>query len=419
MKNSNRSDRKKHTYTKCECLDFVEAVHRKRVYPLMTCHMELAGQLDIECLKEAVRLSGQIIPEILYAYDFKRARFVDHGYASEDVVKKTDAITDKAMVWNLDKGPQLRIFLSGGEGEESVTIGMSHILTDAEGFKQYLYLLCTLYNGWCPSVPLRNHRKIALLSDGACLGQATLQTRYGKKVSTALLGKTEGKLQYYNLTQQINSNDFIKLHTKCRESHVTLNDVFMTAYVRVIARRQNTERVVIPCPANLRSFQKLDGELTVANMTGLYRRINVEISSGQEFADTLAQIHIEMLLQKSRYRCFQGLSLLEQQFRRLPHFLLEQIIKVTYRIPPVSYSNFGILDWNKISFTGCVVNKCYLTGTYRLQPDFQLSVSTFRDTVTLNCVLAGDEVEKEECRNILNEVKNELKMCYTIPETNL
>ena len=38
--------------------------------------------------------------------------------------------------------------MNGDENE--ITIGMSHILTDGEGFLQYLYLLASLYNGQTP-----------------------------------------------------------------------------------------------------------------------------------------------------------------------------------------------------------------------------------------------------------------------------
>ena len=38
----------------------------------MYCRMELTGRLDINCLKQSVFLTGKIVPEILYAYDFKR-----------------------------------------------------------------------------------------------------------------------------------------------------------------------------------------------------------------------------------------------------------------------------------------------------------------------------------------------------------
>jgi len=56
---------KKTSRTPCECLDFVEAAHRHRVYPLMYCHMEILGHLNAECLKQAVLLSSKIVPEVL------------------------------------------------------------------------------------------------------------------------------------------------------------------------------------------------------------------------------------------------------------------------------------------------------------------------------------------------------------------
>ena len=53
--------------TRCECLDFVEASHRHKVYPVMYCHMEITGHLDIERMKAAIQTSCYYVPEILYA----------------------------------------------------------------------------------------------------------------------------------------------------------------------------------------------------------------------------------------------------------------------------------------------------------------------------------------------------------------
>ena len=44
---------------KCESLDFVEATHRHKVYPLMYCYMELDRNLDIDQLQTAVIRSCQ------------------------------------------------------------------------------------------------------------------------------------------------------------------------------------------------------------------------------------------------------------------------------------------------------------------------------------------------------------------------
>lgn len=72
--------------TKCECLDFVEASHRHKVYPIMYCHMEITGHLDIDCLKKAVQATCRYVPEILYIYDFGQGHFIDIGLSVDDTI---------------------------------------------------------------------------------------------------------------------------------------------------------------------------------------------------------------------------------------------------------------------------------------------------------------------------------------------
>ena len=49
-----------------------------------------------------------------------------------------------------------------------------------------------------------------------------------------------------------------------------------------------------------------------------------------------------------------------------------------------------------------------MTGTYRLPPDFQLSISSFRNVCTLNCTLIGTIQDQQTGYNILKLVKEEL-----------
>ncbi|WP_432765223.1 hypothetical protein, partial [Hungatella effluvii] len=91
-----------------------------------------------------------------------------------------------------------------------------------------------------------------------------------------------------------------------------------------------------------------------------------------------------------------------------PHPVMAQIIKWAYRLFPVSYTNFGRINHTKLFFEGCKIKSCYTTGTYRLPPDFQLSVSTFQNVCTLNCTLIGQNEDSVTGQNILDEVKNEI-----------
>ena len=177
----------------------------------------------------------------------------------------------------------------------------------------------------------------------------TQQTKYGKNFLPRHYFLHKLVITISVLTSLINADCLKAIHAKTKRHGATLNEAFMTAYIRVIAHRQNTRKVVIPCPADLRGFNQTAG-LTVANMTGVYKTVIAEIEPEHTFSMTLKQVSIEMALQKSRRRCFAGIKFLACMFRKTPLPLLRRIIKMTYHLPAVSYTNFGIIDHNQLSF---------------------------------------------------------------------
>lgn len=388
--------------SKCESLDFVEATHRHKVYPLMYCHIEVDRNLDTDQLQTAIIRSCQYVPEILYAYDFTKGRFIDKGFTASDTINHASDLPQ----WELDKRPQLQIVINNEE--KKIIIGMSHILTDGVGFLQYLYLLSFLYSGYTPAFPLENCRDIAPVLKNIHIGRATEQTRRHKHITVPPLRENSNGKTQFCLCSHILSKDFSALYCKSRKQNVTLNDVFITAYARVISRLHKMQTVVIPCPADLRRFSPIPEKFSVANMTGIYRKIVVEIKPQHSFSQTLSQVHIEMELQKSRFRCFVGIHPLDDTFHKMPRFALALGIKCSYQLLPVSYTNFGKIDHTKLSFKGCKIKSCYTTGTYRLPPDFQLSISTFQNVCTLNCTLVGQDKDRITGQHILDEVKNEI-----------
>lgn len=396
-------------YTKCECLDFVEAVHRNRVYPVMYCHMEIEGKFDIEKLKNAVRISSEYVPEILYSYDFKHNRFVDRGFTLENVIQMDEPHFEDRPVWDLSSQPQLKIIILRGE-ESKVILCMSHILSDGAGFLQYIYLLTALYNGVCSEEYSKNNRDtLRRLLKGIHVQSQTEQTKYADPKTVEPLRPHSIGEKYYLVKSTISSEDFKRMHRKAKQCHVTLNDVFMVAYARVIAKIQHKNQVVIPCPADLRRFQEMDDkDLTVANMTGMYRNIVINCAPQYDFATILSQVHIEMELQKSRFRCFKGIQILNRSYRIVPNFIFEKIIRAMYRLPSVSYTNIGAIEYEKLFFQECDVKDCIITGSYRQSPGFQLTVSSFRGICTLNCTLIGDAESKIVAENILGQITAEL-----------
>lgn len=400
--------RRKHT-TNCESLDIVEAAHSDKLYPLMYCHMELDRCPDMERLKAAIAQSCQYVPEILYTYDFQRGRFVDQGFSVDSVVIAGSDDSEKALHHDLSKSPQLKITV-GTEGQQNtVTFCMSHILTDGAGFLEYLYLLASLYSGDALDRPLSNSRDITPLLMNIRVGLPTQQAREGKKIVVPALRPHSNGTQHHCLKTVLASGDFEVIRTKAKQYGATLNSVFIAAYARVIAHMHNMEKIVVPCPADLRRFGSMPDGLTVANMTGVYKRVIVEVKPRDVFISTLMQVQIEMALQKFRNRCFSGIRLLDFAFGKVPYPILKSATKEIYQLPPVSYTNIGVIDDVKLHFKGFHITNCFVAGTYRLSPDFQLTVSTFRNQCTLNCALIGDSCDKQHGQRILEQVKEELR----------
>lgn len=289
----------------------------------------------------------------------------------------------------------------------SLVIGMTHFISDAKGVLTYISLLTALYNGETPPFKPGNTRSIAFMVHKTRVGPSTCQEKQvvRQNKNSGLPGKNGGGL--FCLNMELSSPQMEQLSHKAHEYGATMNEVFMAAYARVITRLYGMETVLIPCPADLRRFGNFAHVLTVANMTGLYR-VAVEVRKEHRFTDTLQQLHLEMLTQKKRRRCFAGLSLLQRLGGRIPPALLKYPVRTGYPSVPFSYSNIGVIDSEGVHFRGCRTRKCFLTGAYRKAPDFQLTVSTYQNTATLNTVLCGNDVRRRNAARVLSLVRREL-----------
>lgn len=397
----------------CGCMDLIEIAHRDRIYPVIYCRMTVKGNLDQERLKDAVTLSADYVPEILYCVDYRKGCFVNRHLTADQVICKGKDASDVRLDWDLSSDVQLKIWILAENNAENLVIGMSHIVTDGSGFLQYLYLLCAIYNGEKPDAEAKNNRDIKMvfrdmpffLSPGSLIFKD--RSRTGKVLSELHDGSN-----HYCIGRSLNGADFTGLCLKAKSMHVSVNDVLLTAYSRVVSRRMEKKAVAIPCPADLRRISSLPDELTIGNMTGIYSGVSVTVSEKDSFSAALYQIHREIRRQKAEFLCCRGIRLLHFVHGRIPMNWLIRIIRMNYRLSPVSYTNIGKIDAGRLRFAACSIESCYLTGAYRKAADFQLTVSTFKDRCTLNCALVGNTERKTEGEALLEEIREELYGFY-------
>lgn len=394
--------------TKGQCLDFIQTINLETLQPFVFCHLQLDGKIDLKRLKHAVQQTLKTLPQILYSYDLKKGKWVEKGHTLEEVFLESRADFGDNWCWNLMTETQLKIHVCHKESGDVLTIGISHILCDGSGFLQYLYLLANCYNDDDTKITLRNQRDLKPILDIIKVNAPARKVlSYGE--IRELPFDTSGDIPFC-LIKTIGVQDFLELQRKTKVLNCTINDLLITAYARTIVNFLKTEFITINCPVNLRRFgnRKLQEEtLTIANMTGIYK-LHIAIKPGESFETTLLHIHNQIVQLKSNYSCFNGIPLLHFLYNKVPLSILNKFGKKLYKIFPISYTNFGLIDGDKLAFQGITIKHCFLTGTYRTSPDFQLSVSTFRNTCTLNCTLIGSQKRGSMALELLEKIKLEM-----------
>lgn len=388
-------------------LDLLQTSYMESHVPILYCYMVLDSAIDVSRLKQAVRRTTEIVPQLLCRYDEVKNAWVPAKYDSGSIVK---IISEKNcyedLVWDLRTGSQLKINIYHQDAGDSLQIGMSHILTDGAGFQQYLALLCKFYNEQdSQAVREVNSRSILpLLFHTATQRLPHINKHIAKGNIPAVLPTKQGQTLLYSLKTTLSEEQLKTVQERAKSMQVTLNDVFMASYAYVLKSLTIQDEMILPCPADLRKFSTQNGKLTIANMTGKYL-CRISLSKDDGLKEIILAVHQEMERQKSHYDCFHFIVLLQILHVILPANLLRLMTKPLYSVEPTSYTNMGAIDEKKIFFQEMSIKECYLCGTYRQAPAFQVSISTYKNVCTMAVNMCGTKKQRATAMHLLNEIK--------------
>lgn len=402
---------KKKSY-KGTALDLVQTVHMDKHNPLIYCYMVLDSPIDAHRLKQAVRSTAEIVPQILCRYNAEKHTWAPAEFDSHAIVKIVTAQEgQETLAWDLQTGPQLKINILRHRGGDRLQIGMSHILTDGAGFQQYLALLCTFYNKQEQQGAGANSTCVVPLLVHAAVRRLPQLYKYvskhkGKSKTPFILSTEQGPGQLHTLKVTLSEAQLDAVHEQAKNWRVTLNDLFMASYACVLKSYITQSEIVLHCPADLRRFRKPFVKLTIANMTGNYL-CRIPLSNVNGLQDITLAVYQEMKRQKMHYGCFHSILCLQLIHAVLPINLVRLIIKPLHSVEPVAYSNLGMIDAN-IFFQGTTIKECYICGTYRQAPSFQVSISTYKNVCTLAANMSGTRKQRHAALQLLNEIKSVL-----------
>jgi NRPS condensation-like uncharacterized protein len=210
--------------------------------------------------------------------------------------------------------------------------------------------------------------------------------------------------------------EFTNIKAYAKNKGVTINDLMITAYARVLFRQTGKQRVIIPCPVDLRRYLHPGQKYGICNLTGNYI-CDVLVRECDSFDAVLSQIVKQMQMQKSSQNCLKPVMMLELGFRILPFRMLQKVFHKAFSIPVISFSNLGVIDKKLLNFDDAIITYAYLTGTVKSVPYFQIAVSTYDDICTLSSNQYGTAKDEAVIKQFLIEVRNELVFSKPSVET--
>lgn len=308
------------------------------------------------------------------------------------------------------RGPQLKLYLQPQGEQQRLTIIMSHILSDGAGFKSLLYLLVTSYNqGAAAIVGQHNEQNIALVQDLVDqFGQAVLQVSDHPQRPLFLPQLVEQDTVTYHVDGvQLSRAETGHLMTIAKTQHVTLNDLFMAAFGQIVQQYSGVTDLTLACPTDMRQFFPASPALRVANFTARYN-LALNNTLTLPLIGLVQKVHQQMQLFKANKQFLQSVADLLKRAQSDSIAKLQQVAEANYHVRPIAYTNFGVIDAERVQFNGTSVSKFLLTGSFRRAPMFQVAVSTFAGQLTFAFNMIGNPLEYRFGMMILRQMKQNL-----------
>ncbi len=406
---------------KAQAFDKMQYFYRAAHEPLIHCMIKLGDHLDDALLEKAVTLSMDAIPMLRCVFNRRKHRWQEAGFTGKDIVHvvRVDGQPNEtiqtllARTIDIFTEPQLKLIIAREKTADTLCIIMNHMICDGAGFKEYLYLLADLY-ARCkagiqtpalvcgPRSALQLFKRFSLIDRIKILGLK--HDLSAQKEQQPMVFDGDAHRPFFSMLA-ISQTELESVKAFARSANATVNDLFLAAYAQTLHRETRLNRIILPCPVDLRKYLLPEQKHGICNLTSNLI-CDIEIEKGDGFLSTLGQISSQMAAQKASLNCLKSQLTMELFSRFVPFGVMQSVFHKAFKIPLVSYSNLGVLDNVILSFGE--ITEAYLTGAVKRVPYFQVAVSTFQDRCILSCNMYGTRSDQSRVERMLRQIKDEL-----------
>ncbi|MBT0132348.1 module of peptide synthetase [Listeria seeligeri] len=384
---------------------FISAENMKNDHHLHTV-LTFDNHLNISTLKKAVQLSAEKLPLLLchFKETSNGASWQESVFSADDLVFLVETTTpdeevNQALVKKLstENGPQICLTVIRTKTSDQLVIILNHMLADGAGFKQYLYLLSDLY-----SKLLENPEYHVKLSPGS-RGLKQVFDQFPRKQKHEILTKQKNQSPVQNpkiplqgdannpriIWTKTSKQQFASLISYAKKHNATVNDVFFAAMALTIHQVTGQTAMSIDCPVDLRKYLPKNRTPGITNLTANITCQIAATDSLTSFEETLHIVKKSLQPQKNSLAALRIYYLLEIIFQKKSYAIAKKASEKLYSIPKTSFTNIGIIDEEKLVFKNSYLQDCFICGSLKYAPFFQVAATTFRGELTLSTNLHG------------------------------
>lgn len=390
------------------------------------CVIKFETKVDPFVMKKAVEILIDTIPVLSRVYRHNKGSSYwedsvplhtsDYFYVVENY-QDFEAFTFSKT--KEESGPQIKICLLQSESD-SLSIVINHMIADGAGIKQCVYLLSEIYSrlltdpDYRPSYVIDGDRGFKQVISGLSPIEKIKILIFNKKDSNQNssykfpMSKNENTSPFI-LTHEVSSESYGQIQNFCKIHNVTINDVMLTSYFRVLSRilKINGEFFGIPIMIDMRRHlnDKKFNALTNLSSTVI---INACVHQGESFSQTLEKITNEMKNKKNNYLGLNTFLKLNTLFKLCKGRLPYKILKHSLKNPNICMTNIGIIDSKKLMFQGSPISTAFVCGSIKYRPHFQMAVCSFNNKMTLSVNLYGSQEDQDTIKEFFTLIDDEL-----------
>lgn len=414
---------------KAEIFDYLQYLYNTTGFNdhQVHCVIKFETKVDSHVMKKAAEVLLETVPVLSRVYKHNKGKaywedpgtlhISDYFYIVENY-QDFEAFTFSKT--NEELGPQIKICLLQSESD-SLSVVINHMVTDGAGVKQCTYLLSVIYSklltdpDYRPAEVIDGDRGFKQVISGLSPAEKIKILIFNKNDNNQSSGYTfpmseNESISPFIATHEVLNESYDRIRNFCKINNVTINDVLLAAYFRVLSKmlKINGKFFGVPIMIDMRRHLKDKNFHALTNLSSTVI-INTCVYEEESFSQTLEKIRAEMNNKKSNYLGLNTFLKLDTLFRFCKGSLPYKILKHSLKNPNICMTNIGLIDSKKLVFEGSPISNAFICGSIKYRPHFQMAASSFNNKMTLSVNLYGSQEDRHTIREFFGLMESELK----------